>query len=97
MIDNETMMPGVSWFLGSSLNFAENLLRYRDDQAAIIFKCEVATTMITITYKEVYEKVRNLAHRLRKWGLKPGDRVAAYTPNIPDTIIAMLATTRYFV
>ncbi|MFH1487378.1 MAG: acetoacetate--CoA ligase, partial [Pseudomonadota bacterium] len=92
VIDDATKMPGTRWFSGARLNFAENLLRYRDDQTALIFKGEDhdATKM---TYAQLYDEVARLARSLREIGLKPGDRVAGFMPNMPETIIAMLAAT----
>ncbi|MBI65574.1 MAG: acetoacetate--CoA ligase [Candidatus Marinimicrobia bacterium] len=85
MLDNH-------WFKGSKLNYAENLLCKKDNSAAIHFLCEDKYEII-ITYKELYLKVSKIAHSLKKMGVEKGDRVAAFLPNIPETIIAMLATT----
>ncbi len=84
-IDNE-------WFPGARLNFAENLLRYKDDQLAFIFRGE-AQYRETMTYYELNLKVAQLSQSLREMGLKKGDFVAAYQPNLIETIIAMLAAT----
>lgn len=86
---------GASFFPGCKLNFAENLLRFRDDHPAIIFKAETNRREVTITYRELYDRVARLAAQLSAMGVVPGDRVVAYTPCIPDAIIAMLAATRY--
>ncbi|MDY6932805.1 MAG: acetoacetate--CoA ligase [Spirochaetota bacterium] len=83
-------MPGARWFVGSKLNFAENLLRYRDDHIALIFKGE-ADEPIRITYKELYDRVARLAKSMREMGIVTGDRVVGFMPNMPETIIAMLA------
>ncbi len=91
VVDDITQMPGAKWFKGSRLNFAENLLRYRDNQNAIIFKKE-NTTLQYYTRRELYNAVAKVASQLRQWGIKPGDRVAAIVANIPETVIAMLAT-----
>ena len=85
-------MPGASWFPDASLNFAENLLRYRDDREALVFSSETGLKS-TLTYRQLYRQVAGLASALRESGIEPGDRVAAYMPNLPETIIAMLATT----
>ncbi len=90
IIDNLDKMPGAKWFSGARLNFTENLLRYRDKQAAIIFKGENQDT-IRITYAELYKKVAGVAESLIDLGIKKGDRIAGFMPNIPETIIAMLA------
>ena len=92
VIDDLTKFPGVRWFGGARLNFAENLLRYRDDHTAFIFKGETQKSA-RMTYAELYNSVARLAKSLRDTGVKPGDRVAAYMPNLMETAIAMLAAT----
>ncbi|MHB1419392.1 MAG: acetoacetate--CoA ligase [Bacillota bacterium] len=89
---NQHDMLKCRWFEGARLNFAENLLRYRDDRVAIIFKGEI-NGPVRVTYAELYGAVARLAASLRQAGLKVGDRVAGLMPNIPETIVAMLATT----
>ncbi|EEY62505.1 acetoacetyl-coenzyme A synthetase [Phytophthora infestans T30-4] len=86
-------MPGAKFFPGARLNFAENLLRFRDDRPAIIFKAETSNQETVISYKALYERVAKLSARLAEMGIVAGDRVAAFIPNIPEAIIAMLATT----
>lgn len=88
--DNFEKMPGTKWFPGAKLNFAENLLRYRDDGIAIIFKGEEKKS-IQMTYNELYDEVAKLALSLRKTGVKAGDRIAGFMPNVPETMIAMLS------
>ncbi len=92
VVDDLKKMPGAKWFSGARLNFAENLLRYRDDHPAFIFKGETQK-YARMTYRELYTTVARLAHSLRQLGIKPGDRVAAYMPNMMETAIAMLAAT----
>jgi acetoacetyl-CoA synthetase len=92
VIDDPTKMPGAHWFSGSRLNFAENLLRYRDDQPAIIFKGE-GRPLRQLTYCELYNQVAQLAHSMRQIGIGKGDRVVGFLPNMPEAIIAMLATS----
>ncbi|HEX5340247.1 MAG TPA: acetoacetate--CoA ligase, partial [Gammaproteobacteria bacterium] len=92
LVDGERM-PGARWFTGARLNFAENLLRYRDDRTALVFRCEQDGKRITLTYKELYAQVARLAGALRQSGVQTGDRVAGFMPNRPETIIAMLAAT----
>lgn len=75
-----------------SLNFAENLLRQRNDDPAIIFWGEDKISR-TIGYKDLYDQVVQLAAALKANGLEPGDRVAGFVPNTPEALIAMLATT----
>jgi acetoacetyl-CoA synthetase len=85
-------MPGAQWFPEARLNFAENLLRRRDRAIALVFWSE-ERLKTTVTYAELYSEVSRLAQALRAAGVKPGDRVAAYLPNVPGAIIAMLAAT----
>ncbi len=92
VIDDITKMPGAKWFEGSRLNFAENLLRYRDGQTALIFKGEDQDA-IRMTYAELYDEVARLSASLRKAGVVKGDRVVGFMPNMPQSIIAMLAAT----
>jgi len=88
-----TKMPGAEWFVGAELNFAENLLRHADkDKPALIFKGE-GQPIRTISYKELYSKVAKLAQALKDAGVKKGDRVAGFMPNMPETVMAMLAAT----
>ncbi|MBF0100603.1 MAG: acetoacetate--CoA ligase [Desulfobacterales bacterium] len=91
VIDDIKKMPMAKWFIGAKLNFAENLLRYRDDHVAIAFKSEQGPVR-TITYADLYDTVSRLATSLKEYGIKPGDRISGFMPNIPETVIAMLAT-----
>jgi acetoacetyl-CoA synthetase len=90
VVDDPMKMPGAQWFPGAKLNFAENLLRYRDDRLAVIFKGE-AQEPIRMTYAELYDEVARLAKSLRAVGVQTGDRVVGFVPNMPQSIIAMLA------
>ncbi len=92
IIDNLNKMPGAKWFPNSRLNFAENLLRYRNDSVAIYSQAE-NLPLRSITYNELFNEVEALAHSLKSLGLKKGDRVAGFIPNIPEAVIAMLATS----
>ena len=92
VVDDLDKMPGARWFPGARLNFAENLLRYRDDRLAFIFKGETQKYS-RMTYRELYTTVARLAKSLREIGVKPGERVVAYMPNMMETAIAMLAAT----
>jgi len=85
-------MPGAKWFMGAKLNFAENLLRFRDDRIAIVSTREDCPKIV-LTYNQLYQKVAACAHGLKILGVKKGDRVAGFVPNYPESIIAMLATT----
>jgi len=91
IVDDVSKMPGAKWFKGARLNFAENLLRRRDDKIALIFKGEGQTTR-KLTYRELYSAVAKTAQALKNAGVQTGDRVAGFIPNMPESIIAMLAT-----
>jgi acetoacetyl-CoA synthetase len=82
---------GPRWFVGSRLNFAENLLRFADDRPALVFWNERGRQR-ALTYAELGAEVRAIADALRAHGIGPGDRVAGFLPNLPETVIAMLAT-----
>ena len=92
VVDNLKEFPGAKWFTGARLNFAENLMRYRDDHVALIFKGENQKST-KVTYAELYHSVSHLTTSLREIGIVPGDRVCAYMPNLIETVIAMLAAT----
>lgn len=92
VVDDLSRFPGAMWFEGARLNFAENLLRYRNDHLAFIFKGENLKSG-SMTYAQLYDAVAHVAKSLRELGVKPGDRVAAYMPNLMETAIAMLAAT----
>ena len=92
VVDDPTKMPGAEWFSGARLNFAENLLRYRDDRDALVFKGE-GQDVRRLTYGQLYDAVARLSHSLRDAGVDVGDRVVGFMPNMPETIIAMLAAT----
>ena len=85
-------MPGARFFPDARLNFAENLLRRRDRAPAIRFRGEDCVQR-ALSYAELYEQVSRLAQVLRGYGVGVGDRVAGYLPNLPEAVIAMLATT----
>jgi len=92
VVQDMDRMPGARWFQGARLNFAENLLRYRDDREALVFKGE-GQEPVRITYRELYDQVARLSSSLREMGVTVGDRVAGYMPNRIETVIAMLAAT----
>lgn len=90
-IDDISKFPGAHFFVGAKLNYAENMLRFSSSSApAIIFRGENHIRE-ELSHKELYEQVVRLAEALRKDGIKTGDTIAAYMPNVPQTIIAMLA------
>ncbi|MEX1665516.1 acetoacetate--CoA ligase [Zhongshania arctica] len=79
------------WFEGAKLNYAENLLRRRDDKTAIVSLLENGQRR-SLSYAQLYKQVEQLAAALRAQGVSSGDRVAGIMPNIPEALIAMLAT-----
>jgi acetoacetyl-CoA synthetase len=90
VIDDASKMPGARWFSGARLNFAENLLRYRDERVALSFNGE-GREPLKMTYAELYDEVARLAKSLKDSGIQVGDRVVGFMPNMPQAIIAMLA------
>ncbi len=91
LVDRDRM-PGARWFPDARLNFAENLLRRRDEAIALVFWGEDRVKSHT-TWAELYAQVSRLAQALRDAGVAPGDRVTGYLPNIPAAVSAMLAAT----
>ena len=84
-------MPGARWFSGARLNYAEHALRRRDDHPALLFRSE-AHPLTSVTYRQLYQDVSAVAAGLRRVGVGKGDRVVAYMPNIPETVVGLLAT-----
>ncbi len=89
-------MPGARWFEGARLNFAENLLAPAQNpafrnKAALVFRNEDPAQRRSLTYAELYTQVAQLAQAMRAAGVEAGDRVAAFMPNVPETVITMLA------
>ncbi len=85
------VMPGAKWFRGARLNFAENLLRYRDERTALVFVREGGEVTDKLTYAELHDRVARLARFLKNAGVREGDRVAGFMPNRIETVVAMLA------
>ena len=85
-------MPGAQWFPGSRLSYAEHFFRGRDDDTVAIHHAGELRELSQWTWGELREQTARLAAGLRALGVGPGDRVAAYMPNIPETIAAFLAT-----
>ncbi len=91
-LQDDGHMIDARWFQGMTLNFAENLLRKNDDDAAIAFSNEQGQT-IEYSYRQLNQKVAQIQQKLKQCGIKKGDRVVGFMPNIPETITAMLAAT----
>jgi len=93
----ERRMPGAKWFEGATLNYAQHLLATARkpgsaNQEALVFKNE-KNTSTSISWQTLNDQVGSVMRELRLLGVQPGDRVASYMPNIPETVVAMLATT----
>jgi acetoacetyl-CoA synthetase len=80
---------GPRWFTGARLNFAENLLRFADDRPALVFRNERGRQR-AFSYRELRVEVAEVAEALRRHGIRPGDRIAGFLPNLPEAVIAML-------
>ncbi len=91
LVDGDKM-PGAKWYPDVRLNFAENLLRRRDGGEAMVFQGEDKVTR-RLSFNDVYDQVSLYAQMLKGMGVGVGDRVAGYLPNMPETVIAMLATS----
>ncbi len=85
-------MLGTRWFEGMTLNYARHMLRFDDDNDAILFENEIDATA-RLTHRQLRDAVARCAAAMRKDGVKKGDRVGGYLPNVPETIVAMLAAT----
>ncbi|MGD0561798.1 MAG: acetoacetate--CoA ligase [Roseiarcus sp.] len=84
-------MPGARWFPGAALNYAAQVFRHAsDDRPAILYASETKPLQ-AMSWRELERRVASLAAALREMGVQPGDRVAAYLPNVPETVIAFLA------
>jgi acetoacetyl-CoA synthetase len=90
VVENRDAMPGARWFPEARLNYAENLLRRRDEADALVFWGEDKVRR-RLSHAELYHRVARLAAAMRAEGIVAGDRVAAFMPNMPETVIAMLA------
>jgi acetoacetyl-CoA synthetase len=91
----DRVMPGAEWFPSASVNYTEHVLRHANDgdpNRPFLFHKSELRPLQTLTWAEVVRDVQKLAVELRSLGVRPGDRVAAYMPNIPETVLAMLAT-----
>ena len=88
----EGMLGSTKWFPGMRLNYAKHLLRFNDDRVAITAEDELGR-LRSITYRELNNQVAAVAATFRRLGVRRGDRVGAFMPNVPETIIGMLAAT----
>ncbi len=92
VLEHGDRMPGAIWFPQAKLNYAENLLRLRDDGDALVFWGE-GKVKRRLSRGQLYAEVSRFQQALKAAGVTEGDRVAGYLPNMPETIVAMLATT----
>lgn len=92
IVEQFDRMPGARWFPGARLNFAENLLRHRDERVALVAVNDHGQRS-SLTYEQLSLVVGRAERALRALGVKQGDRVVGYLPNIPEAVIGMLAAT----
>ncbi|WP_299493502.1 acetoacetate--CoA ligase [uncultured Shewanella sp.] len=92
VLEHTKQLEKAVWFKGATLNFAENLLRRRDNKLAIVSYDERGRQQ-KLSYAELYVRVANLSNWLKAKGVTQGDRVAGFMPNIAETVISMLAVT----
>jgi acetoacetyl-CoA synthetase len=94
ILENPTNIEKAIFYPKAQLNFAQNLLKQRDDHIAITFVGE-SKVKRQLTYQELYWIVAKIADHFKQWGITKGDRVAGYLPNMPETVAAMLAATSH--
>jgi len=85
-------LPGARWFEGAELNYAQNLLAGPANKTALFSKVE-GRPLTALSYSDLGQRVKRFAAALLQLGIQPGDRVAGFMPNIPETVIAMLGAT----
>jgi acetoacetyl-CoA synthetase len=90
VVENSEQMPGARWFVGAELNFAENLLRWRDERPALIWRDESGRRR-ELSHAQLAVEVSRAAAGFRRLGLSRGDRVAAFVPNCIEAVVGMLA------
>jgi acetoacetyl-CoA synthetase len=92
VVDDVERMPGARWFPDARLNFAENMLRRRDGSDALVALSESGAVR-RVSFRALYDEVSRAMQALARAGVRPGDRVSGFMPNVPEAVIAMLATT----
>ena len=92
VVTDTDQFAGARWFAGARLNFAENLLRNRSKKTALVARLEDGSRRV-MSYAQLYEQVAQLAAALRRAGVVKGDRVAGFIPNVPEAVVAMLASS----
>ena len=93
VVDDESKMPGAKWFHESRLNYAENLLRFKDSKSIALKFLSENGHKEEISYKNLYGLVSKVAFSFKSLGLEEGDRVCALVPNKIETVVAMLAAS----
>jgi acetoacetyl-CoA synthetase len=86
-------MPGVEWFPGARLNYAQHILRGEGAGGDVLLHLSETRPLAALPWTTLGDQVRTLATELRALGVQPGDRIVAWMPNIPETMVAMLAAT----
>ena len=89
---NENDIVKAEFFPDANLNYAENLLKQRNNQIAI-YSYNESGSEYHLTYNELYDQVSKLSSQFLAWGIRPGDRIAGYLPNISQTVVVTLAAT----
>ena len=84
-------MPGARWFPGATLNYAAQVFRHATQERPALLYASETKPLQAMSWRELERRVASLAASLTEMGLKPGDRVAAYLPNAPESVIAFLA------
>lgn len=90
VLSKQSNILEAKWFEGAKFNFAQNLLKFRDDRPAITAYDERGKQQV-LSYAQLYEKVLHLSRWFKQQGIQPGDRIVGFMPNVPETIITMLA------
>ena len=85
-------MPGARWFMGSELNYAEHVFRSASPERPALISCSESRDLEATSWEDLRRQVSSLAASLRDMGVRKGDRIVAYLPNIPETIVAFLAS-----
>jgi len=86
-------MPGAEWFIGAELNFVDQILRHATDARPAILYASETTGLQSLSWADLVSRTASVAAHLRHAGVRRGDRVVAFAPNTPETIIAFMATT----
>ena len=87
----ERKMPGARWFQGAELNYAQHIFRSATtEHPALLFQSE-REPLREVSWSELRSKVSSIAHTLRSLGVQRGDRIVSYMPNLPETVMALLA------